>query len=49
MRPTFVVATALFLLSGIGVAEAADSTQLAEAGRLPPGQRPSLRRANGAG
>jgi hypothetical protein len=32
MRPTFVVATALFLLSGIGVAEAADSTQLAESG-----------------
>ena len=32
MRPTFVVAAALFLLSGIAVAEAADSTQLAEAG-----------------
>jgi hypothetical protein len=32
MRPTFVAATALLLLSGIGVAEAAEPTQLAEAG-----------------
>jgi len=32
MRPTFVVTTALLLLLGIGVAEAADPTQLAETG-----------------
>jgi hypothetical protein len=32
MRSTLAVSTALFILLGIGVAEAADSTQLAETG-----------------